>query len=102
MIDDDQRRHGFYDGHGAGEHAGIMTPPARELGGLAMDIDRLLRAQEGGRWFERDAAADLLAVADAALHTSAAVGPRTHLTFTILEEVVVLRPLEQGAGKTAA
>ena len=102
MVDEHERGHRLHDGHGAGQHTGIVAAATRELGRPAVHVDSRLRAQDRGGGLEGDAKADLLAIADAPLHAAAAVGPGTHLALPVLKEVVVLGTLEQRTGKAAA
>ena len=73
-IGEGEGGHGFDDGDGAGEDARIVAAVGREEGGVAVDIDRRLFAQEGGHGLEGDAEDDVVAVADAALDAAAVVG----------------------------
>ena len=73
-IGEGEGGHGFDDGDGAGEDAGVVAAVGGEEGGAAVDIDRRLFAEEGGHGFEGHAEDDVVAVADAPLDAAAVVG----------------------------
>ena len=67
IVQQRHRRHRLHDGHGAGQHAGVVSSAGFEGGVLAVDVHRVLLHQDGGDGLEGDAEVDVLSVADAAL-----------------------------------
>lgn len=67
MVDEDECGHGFHDGDGAWEDAGVVAAAAFDLGVIAEVVDGFLGFKDGRSGFEGDAEVDFLAVADAAL-----------------------------------
>ena len=91
--------HGFDDGDGAGEDARVVAAVGREEGGVAVDIDRRLFAQEGGNGLEGHAEDDVIAVADAPLDPAAVVGGSGEARQ---EGIVLLRTAQGSTGKAEA
>lgn len=73
VIDEHECGHGFDDGDGSGEDAGVMTSAAFEGGVPALGIDGGLLVHDRGDGFEGDAEVDGFAVGDAALDSAGAV-----------------------------
>lgn len=102
VIGKDKRGHGFHDGNGAGEDAGIVATFALELGVFAVGINGFLIAHDGGGGLEGDAEDDVFAVGYSALDSARAVGAGADFTVHHAEGVIVLAACEEGAGKTGA
>ena len=93
--------HGFYDGYGTGQYAGIVAAAGGEGGGLAVDGDGVLLHEQGGHGLEGYAEVDVLSVADAALDASAVVGAGGDASVPVGDEdVVLLAAALAGTGKS--
>eukprot|EP00166_Cyanidium_caldarium_P003315 ctg_323.g136 len=103
MVDQHQRHHGLYHGHGARQHAGVVSTLAAQGGLFAGAGDRVLFAADGGGGLEGDAQHDRLAVGDTALDAAGPVGGGAGAAVgASVERVVVLVAGEQGARKAGA
>ena len=65
-------------------------------------VDRLLRLQDRGRGFECHPEKNLLAIADATLRATTAVGHGAHPPITGLKQIIVLAAAQTRASKAAA
>ncbi len=99
MIGEDESGHGFYDGDGAWEDAGIMAAARGEGGIIALRVDGLLGLEDGGGGFEGDAEEDFHAVGDAALDTARVVGCGADVAVFVGERVIMLGAVEGGGGE---
>ena len=102
MVHQHERRHRLDDDDRPRQHARIVTAARRQFRFRPVHIHGLLRLENRGGRLEGDAEDNLLAVADAALHAAGIIGGGANLASLGHEGVVVLRPLEQRAGETAA
>ena len=66
MVGEHAGHHRFADGNGADADARIVAPFGRDLGVLALDIDRLARGQDRRCRLDREAGDDRLTGGDAA------------------------------------
>lgn len=92
MIAQDEPDHGFHNGNGSGENAGVVAPFALQQYFLMLIIDGVLGMHDGGRGFEGGAHDDVLSVGDAALDTPGVVGVRAYALVFHVERVVVGEP----------
>ncbi len=102
VIDEDECGHGFDDGYGSGEDAGVMASTAFEGGIAALGIDGGLLVHDRGDGFEGDAEVDGFAVGDAALDTAGAVGCGADSATLVAEGVVMFEAGEFDAIKAGA
>mmetsp|Transcript_29832 Transcript_29832/g.62541 ORF Transcript_29832/g.62541 Transcript_29832/m.62541 type:complete len:448 (-) Transcript_29832:12-1355(-) len=99
-VGDDEGAHGLDDGHGAGDHAGVVPALSLQHGIGPHEVRRRLRLSNGGGGLEGDAQHDGHAVADAALHAAAVVGGGEHAAVGLdAEHVVVGGAAHAGAGE---
>lgn len=101
VIDEDEGGHGFDDGDGAWEDAGVVATAALEAFGLAIGADGILFAHDGGGGFKGGAEEERFTIGDAALDTAGAVRAGTDVALTIFEGVVVLAAAEACTGEAA-
>ncbi len=102
VVNEHECGHGLDDRHRTRNHAGIVAPLAHQLGRLALAVDCLLGLENRGGGLEGDVEDQVLAVADAALHPTGAVGRGAHAAVAHFERVIVLGTAQEGARKTAA
>ena len=67
-----------------------MAAPGLEGGGLPVEVDRLLLAQQGGHGFEGYTEVDVLPVAQSALNAAAVVGAGDDAAVAVGHKHVVL------------
>lgn len=102
VVAEDEPGHGFDDGDGAGEDAGIMPPFAAELHLLMLVVNGVLRDHEGGGGLEGEPHVDVFPIGDAALDAAGVVAAGADAVAVHIEGVVVpgagvLRGGEAGA-----
>ena len=81
MVQNDHGAHGLYHGNGAWQDAGVVPTLSLEGRGVAVDVDGLLLAEQGGHGLEGYAEVDVLSVGDASLYAAAVVGLGGHRLF---------------------
>ena len=92
-VEQGHGRHGFYDGHCAGQHARVVASAGFEGGVRTIQIYGVLFHEYGCHRFEGHAEVDVLSVADAALNTAGMVGVRLDAPVVVEEYVVLFRAL---------
>ena len=81
--------HGFHDGHGSGQYAGVVTSAGFEGGVHAVHVYGVLLHEYGCHGLEGYAEVDVLSVADAALNAAGVVGMRFDASVVVIEHVVL-------------
>ena len=99
VVREYEGHHGFDNGNGAGQDAGVVATAAFEGGGIAVNVNRLLFGQNRGRGFESRADDDGFAVGDAALNPTRMVGARVNPVAVVVKRIVVRRAGHGEAGK---
>ena len=102
VVAEDEVGHGFYDGDGTGEDAGVVTATAFEFGVFFVFGDGGLGRHDGGGGLEGDAEEDGFAIGDTALNSAGVVGFGADFVAFHVEVVVVLGAFEGGAGESRA
>jgi len=103
LVNDDQRGHGFDDGDGAGDDAGVVPSAGGENSRGSVVPGSFLWLRDGCWGFETDPEVDVLAVGDTALDTSAPVcvgGERSVLSLD--KPIVVFAARDFGSTETRA
>ena len=103
MVHDDQRRHGFDDGDGTWDDAGIVPSAGGEDSRASVILGGFLWLRYGGWGFEANPKVDVFSVGDTALYTSAPVcvgGKRPVLSLD--ESVIVFAAWDFGSAETRA
>jgi hypothetical protein len=93
VVGEDEGGHGFDDGDGAGQDAGVVAAFALEFGVFAGGGDGFLRGHDGGGGLEGDAEEDVFAVGNAALDAAGAVGGGADLAVLHAEGSLCSRPV---------
>jgi hypothetical protein len=102
MICQNQGRHGFYDGYGAGDNAWVVPPFAGDLGGVAFTVYSGLALHNGGYGFECHPELNRHAIADTALDAAGEVGDGFDIAVGVHEYIVMLGAAHFAAGKAGA
>ena len=102
VIGEDECRHGFDDGDGAREHAGVVATVPDDFAGRSRGVDARLFFCDGRRRLERDAEVDFLAVGNAALDSAGSVGRGADFPVAHFKCVVVLGAAEARSRETAS
>ena len=102
VVAEDESGHGFHDGDGAREDAGVVAAAAFEFGILMVGADRGLGGHDRGGGFEGHAEDDGFTVADASLDAAGAVRVSADLVAFHVEVIVVFHAGEAGAFEAAS